>query len=141
MPIGEPIGDLGGTQYLLRIDGGSEIRFTACQNLGTKNEVVEHKITTATGVIIRKIPGAQKVLNIVLRRPMDSDMTLARWRRMVVDGKVDASRRNGTISVFNAEGVEIARWAFGRAWPSKLVSSITDGTEELTLAVETLSRL
>ncbi len=142
MPIGsDPT--IAGAQFILTVDGIAPIRFTACQNLGTKTEVVEQQVTMPDGRVgYRKLPGVQKPLNVVLKRPMDANMDLMAWRRTVESGGTKGSnKRNGTISVYDADGREIARWDFAGGWPAKLASSILNGTEELTLAVDTLRRV
>ena len=141
MPIGsDPT--IAGAQFILTVDGIAPIRFTACQNLGTKTEVVEQQVTMPDGRVgYRKLPGVQKPLNVVLKRPMDANMDLMAWRRMVESGGTKGSKRNGNIVVIDTTGAPLARWDFVGGWPAKLVSSILNSTEELTLAVDTLRRV
>jgi len=142
MPIG--IGDAtpGAVQFILTIDGFAPIPVSACQNLGTKTEVVEQAVTTTDGRVAyyRKVPGAQRSLNVVLTRPMDTNMDLTKWRQILTSDGVKA-KRAGNIVVIDAQGAQIARWDFLGGWPSKLVSSILNNTEELTLTVDTLRRI
>ncbi len=141
MPIGSDL-TIAGAQFILTVDGIAPIRFTVCQNLGTKTEVVEQQVTMPDGRVgYRKLPGVQKPLNVVLKRPMDANMDLMVWRRLVESGGTKGSKRNGNIVVVDTQGREIARWDFVGGWPSKLASSILNGTEELILAVDTLHRV
>jgi len=69
------------------------------------------------------------------------------WRDMVVQGKVEEARRDGSIVMFDQSLQEVARWNFERAWPVKVTGpsvkadSNEFGVEELVLTHEGLFRV
>jgi phage tail-like protein len=74
-------------------------------------------------------------------------MAAWQWRKLVEQGEVDAARGNGSIVMMDQKGVEVARWNFLRAWPTKIsgpsLNSSTNevGVEELEIAHEGLERV
>ena len=116
--------------------------FRSVQGLGSETEVIEFRDGT-TGVT-RKIPGALKYSDIVLKRVVSTDKTFAQWRALVEAGTGTAARKNGTIALFDQSGKEIARWNFVEGWPSKISIDSDEDTgeviEKLVLTVESVSR-
>ncbi len=95
--------------------------FRECTGMGSENEVVEYKASGPKGeFIIKKVPGRMKWNNITLKRGITDAMDMWKWRKMVEEGNIEGARRNGSIAMYNQAGVEIARWDFVNAWPSKL---------------------
>ena len=65
---------------------------------------------------------------------------------MVVEGKVDMARSNGSIKMYDQAGILVAQWDIDACWPSKLSGpqmqsdSSAVGVEELTIVHEGLER-
>jgi phage tail-like protein len=122
--------------------------FTEVSGLGSENEIAEHKVMGPGGIeVVKKIPGRLKWDNIVLKRGITSNMDLWTWRREVEDGNVESARTNGSITMLDQTGAEVARWNFERGWPTKISgpSPKSDGNdiavEELTIAHEFIERV
>jgi phage tail-like protein len=122
--------------------------FRECTGLGSENEIVEYKASGPTGeYVIKKVPGRMKWNNITLKRGITSAMDMWTWRKMVEQGNVDGARRNGSIVMFNTQGMPMARWNFVNAWPSKLTGPTANannnevGIEELEITHEGYERV
>ena len=65
-----------------------------------------------------KLPGKTTYTDITLKWGLIASAELWKWRQQIVDGIV--VRKNGSIVVFDLTNkVEMARWNFVDAWPSK----------------------
>jgi phage tail-like protein len=139
---------LVGFHYAIDIQGEVKGYFTECSGIGSENDVIEHKVIDEKGrEHIMKIPGRLKWENITLKRGITDNMDIWEWRDKVVEGKVEAARRDGSIIMFDQGLKEVARWNFERAWPTKVSGpsvksdSSEFGVEEVVLAHEGLFRV
>lgn len=121
--------------------------FTECSGIGSESDVIEHRVIDPDGnEIVRKIPGRTHFGNIVLKRGITSDMDTWDWRQLVVDGDIAGARKDIAIVMYSKDFVEIARWQFFNAWPSKITGPQpkADGNdvaiEELAIAHEGMYR-
>jgi phage tail-like protein len=137
-----------GFHFSLEFQGKIAGYFTECAGIGSEHEVVEHKVVTPDGrQVVMKIPGRLKWENITLKRGITSDMDIWDWRKEVEDGNVEASRRNGSIVMYDQTLRPVAQWDFTRAWPVKVSGpqpksdSNEISLEELTLAHEYITRV
>lgn len=110
--------------------------FMSISGLGSENAVIDHKII-ANGFtpINRKISGRLTWGDITLKRGVTTNLDFWEWRKDVTDGKVSGARKDGSIIMYSQEGVEVARWNFEKAWPSK-VSGPEASSEGNDIAVE-----
>ena len=138
--------------FALDIQGVVQGYFTEAYNIGSENEVVEHKGVDSRGKeIVMKIPGRLKLSDVTLKRGITSNMDLAKWRQQVVDGKVDSARKDGSIVMYDQTMREVARWNFLRGWPSKFICNPVDasgmspsvvvGIESVTITLESIQRV
>ena len=94
----------------------------------------------------RSSRASMKWSNITLKRGIDTQMELWQWRKDVIDGKINASRKDGTIQVVDWEGTPVMTFKFIRAWPCRYSSpGLNAGgneilVEELELAHEGFER-
>ena len=121
--------------------------FTECSGIGSETEVAEQKVVNEKGIqVVLKVPGRLKWGDITLKRGITSSMDLWDWRKMVEDGNVKGSRKNGSIIMFDQELKAKAKWDFKNAWPSKISgpSPKSDGNdlslEEITIVHEYITR-
>jgi phage tail-like protein len=81
---------------------------------------VEHTVTDKQGkAVVQKYPGQMKWANITLKRGVDNANQLWEWRKLVIDGKINDARKDGSISVIDWEGKAIVTYSFIGAWPCK----------------------
>jgi phage tail-like protein len=109
--------------------------FRECTGLGSENEVVEYKASGPKGEqVIKKVPGRLKWNNITLKRGITDAMDMWVWRKLVEEGKMTEARKNGTITMYNQKGDDVAQWEFNFAWPSKLTGpSANAGNNEVAI--------
>ncbi len=122
--------------------------FTEVTGLGSETEVSEHLVMGQKGQqVVKKIAGRLKWDDIVLKRGITTNMDIWDWRKSVEAGKLEESRRNGSIVMYDQMGQEVARWNFQRAWPSKVSGpqpksdSGDISVEELTIVHEYIERI
>jgi phage tail-like protein len=144
-----PNENLAGTYHFTLNLGGAEAAgfFKECSGLTSEHTVVEHTAADANGKsMIQKFPGQMKWSNITFKRGIDNAMQLWQWRKDVVDGKINSSRKDGTIQVVDWEGTAVMTFKFVRAWPCRYSApGLSSGgneilVEELELAHEGFER-
>jgi phage tail-like protein len=133
--------------FVLEIDSVEMGSFRKCAGIESETETIEYKEATKDGkMIIRKVPGAMKWSDITLERRIDESKSLWEWRKQVIEGDIDAARRNGSIVAKNSKMEEVARWNFEAGWPSKWTGADFDAgsnevaTEKVIITHEGLIR-
>jgi len=121
--------------------------FTEVSGIGSENEVSEMKAVNDKGVeIVLKVPGRLKWGDITLKRGITTEMDIWKWRKMIEDGKVQDARQNGSVIMYDQEGIEKVRWNFENGWPSKVTGPAVKsddnafGIEEMTIVHEYITR-
>ena len=145
----QPKDPVVGFNFVVDLQGGATGYFTEVSGLGSETEVAEHKVISKDGKIgiVQQLPGRLKWESIVLKRGITADMDMWDWRQQVEEGKVEAARKNGTITMLANDYTPVAKWDFVRAWPSKMSgpsisSKSTDvSIEEMTLVHEGIKRV
>lgn len=135
--------------FYVSVDGHLDnMVFRECSGIGSETELIEYKGSTKDDYhSIQAVPGRLKWQKINLKRGITDSMDAWNWRKLVEQGNVDSARGNGSIVMVNQSGVEVARWNFLRAWPTKItgpsLNSTTNevGVEELEIAHEGLERI
>lgn len=121
--------------FQIEIEGIGTGSFRSVSGLSVETEVVEFREGGDTG-FIRKVPGATKWPDLVLKRGFTGNTELYDWAT-VYQRTGNLIRRSGTIVMYEADGKPVATWKFTAGWPSKWdgPSLNTSATE---VAVETL---
>lgn len=97
--------------------------FAEVSGLSTENQVIEHTAAGADGKPLpQRFAGQVKWSNIVLKRGVDANLDLWKWRKQILDGTIDTNRKDGTISVLDATGKPVVMYSFVRGWPCKYSS-------------------
>ncbi|MBI4492831.1 MAG: phage tail protein [Chloroflexi bacterium] len=132
---------------MLELDGVSIASFREVSGISSETTVIESKETSKDGkTIIKKLPGEHKWGDITFKRGYTKDLTLYKWRQVVLEGKTKDMRKNGSIVVYDYENKEVLRWNFVNAWPSKLSASNLSASgnevlvEEVTICHEGMAR-
>jgi phage tail-like protein len=143
MAIGEDA--VGGYTFKIEIDGQVIAQFKEVGGLESSREVIEHRENNLAGKeVIKKLPGKKTWGDITLKRGVTDNKVIWDWHKLVMDGKIDEARKNGSIVLYDYAGGEINRYNFRNAWPSKVgLSGLQAGSsdvllEEMTLAHEGL---
>jgi phage tail-like protein len=149
MPVTDPIKGDPFQSFLfgIKIGGISNAYFLEIGGVGSETEVVDHKVVGEKGLeAVRKIPGRLKWTDITLKRGITGNLDFWTWFKDVEAGKIDANRRDGTITMYDQAGEAVAEWTFDKAWPSKIsgpsIKSDTGqiGVEDMTIVHEGIRR-
>lgn len=111
-----------GTYYFKVNLGGAEAAgfFKECSGLSSTHTVVAHTSADEKGKsLVQKFPGQLEWQNITLKRGVDAKADLWKWRQEIIDGKIDDSRKDGTIELVDWKGDPVITYAFVRGWPCK----------------------
>jgi phage tail-like protein len=84
----------------------------------------------------RKLPGAAKYGNIVLRRGVTASNELFDWWKTVAEGA--ASRRSLSVTLLDQQGAEVKRWNIQNAWPARYMVSPLIALDGDAVVLETL---
>lgn len=103
--------------FLVELDGIAQASFMECSGLGATTEVIETR-EGGDNTTVRKLPGKTTYSDITLKWGLTASIELWQWRQQIIEGNV--VRKNGSIVVYDlANRVEVARWNFVNAWPTK----------------------
>jgi len=132
MDFKDPLGNLS---FAIECDGITLAFFKEVSGLESEIQAIEHREADRKGnEVIRKLPGQKKWGDITLKRGMTDDLVLQKWHKDVWEGKIQGSRKNGSIVIYNQAHDEVARWNFTNAWPSKVTGpSLQAGNNEIAL--------
>jgi len=105
-----------------------------------ETDVAETTATLASGKVIPiKTPGALalKAGKLTLKYITFKDDPAATWRANVIAGKMNDSRKNISLILYDLLGAEVMRFNFADAWPSKRAFSnfSTKSNEPVTVTL------
>ncbi len=129
---------LVGFHFALDLQGAVTGYFTEVSGIGSESEVAEQKVVKEGIQVVLKVPGRLKWGDITLKRGLTSNLELWKWRKMVEDGDVKGSRKNGSIIMFDQSLKPVAQWDFKNAWPSK-ISGPSPKSDSNELVVEEMT--
>src|SRR5919108_2656918 len=106
------------SRFKLEIQGIVQAGFSECTGFDATTDAVDYREGTDPPAL-RKLSGLTKYGNLTLKWGLTDSSELWDWRKLVIDGKMEAARGNGSVVVFDEEGTERVRWNFFDGWPSK----------------------
>lgn len=133
---------IGQFNFKVEIEGVTVGAFKNVEGLDSETEVIEYQ--DGDDIIARKRPGRTKYSNVTLKRGYINTDELWKWRKKVIEGKVE--RKSGSVILCADDGSEVCRYNFFESWPSKWKGFTLDGkggdvtVEEVELAVEKIER-
>jgi phage tail-like protein len=136
------------SHFRLNLGGRENVgMFRECSGLDSETDVIEQKSVDANGLpVVRKVPGSTKWSNITLKRGIDENLELWKWRDIVIKEGPESARVDGTIELVDYNGSTIATYAFKEGWPIKYSGSSLNASgnevalEELHICHEGLER-
>jgi phage tail-like protein len=135
MPPKEP---RPGSHFRLNLGGKESIgMFRECSGLSSEHTVIEHTSCDEGRPLMRKVVGPKKVSDITLKRGVDENAELFKWRDGVDKEGPDKHRTDGFIELLDYSGTPIARWKFVQGWPIKYEGATLD-PKTSDVAVETI---
>lgn len=133
---------LGNYNFQVEIEGVTQGAFKAVDGLDSQTEVIEYQ--DGDDRTLRKRPGRTYYSNIVLKRGFVNSDEFWKWRKAVIDGKVE--RKSGSIILLDDSGGEVMRYNFYEGWPCAWRGFDLEGrgseatVEEIEIAVERMER-
>jgi phage tail-like protein len=144
MPLPELDSSVGHS-FGLEFDSVLIRQITEVSGLKMEQDVIELKQNTADGkYAIKKLPGRPKAGEVTVTRGLTEDNSFERWIRDSRFGQMASARRNGSIIVYDFEGIPIKRYKLINAWPKSLeISALKAGdtsvlTEKLAITYESM---
>ncbi|MGP3966257.1 phage tail protein [Streptomyces sp. 6N223] len=144
MPLPELDSSVGHS-FGLEFDSVLIRQITEVSGLKMEQDVIELKQNTADGKFaIKKLPGRPKAGEVTVTRGLTEDSSFERWIRDSRFGQMTNARRNGSIIVYDFEGIPIKRYKLINAWPKSLeISTLKAGdtsvlTEKLAITYESM---
>lgn len=119
--------------FLVELEGIAQASFTDCSGLASTTEIIETR-EGGDNTTMRKLPGKTSFGDITLKWGLTNSSELWDWRQQIVDGIV--VRKNGSI-VVRHNNVEVVRWNFVNAWPTKWEGPTFSGKAN-DIAIDTL---
>ncbi len=117
------------------IDGVEAIDFVEVILPEATAEIVEYREGGDKGAT-RKLVGAVRYSNLVLRRGVTQSNALFDWWKNIGEGVSD--RRNIAVVLLDNELTEVKRWNLANAWPCRYAASTLIAVGEARVVVETL---
>jgi phage tail-like protein len=137
----------GNHRFLVEIDGIAQASFSEVILPESASAVIEHREGNLPTNTILKQAGLISFTNLILKGGLTASMELYNWRKLVEQGKVSTARRNMSVVVLDEEFIEVARWNFTNAWPSKYKApdlnamSSDIAVEMVEIVFETMQRI
>lgn len=130
--------------FLLRIQGIAEARFTECRGLAVQIEPIRYRESGA-GQVVRALTGQTTYQNVTLAYGLTSSLDL--WNWMMASARGTVMRLQASVVMLDSNGAtEGMRWDLTNAWPCAWRGAPLDAMgrtvaiEEMELAYDTLER-
>ena len=109
---------LRNVRFRLEIDGLQVAGFSEVAIGATTTEVIDYREGNEP-LRVRKLSGLTKFGNVTLKRGVTDSLELFQWNQQIVQGQLNANRRNVAIVVLGEAGEDRARFIVSNAWPTK----------------------
>jgi phage tail-like protein len=124
----------GAFRFVVELDSMLVAGFSEVYGLESQTEFEEIREGGVNGYV-HKLPKGIRNPPIVLKRGLSSSKELWNWYDLSSRGTV--KRKSGSIILYKQEGVELCRWNFFEAYPSKWTGpSLNAATSDV--AIETM---
>jgi len=137
MATGDRRDPFRGFKFRVTLDGIHRAGFREASGLDAATDPIDYREGDDKTLTIHKLPGLKKFSAITLKRGITDDLDLWKWRKQVMDGKIKDARKNGSITLMDDEGNDVAQWDFVAAWPTKWTGPTLNATAN-EVAIDTL---
>jgi len=129
-------------QFSLELNGMTGY-FTEVTGILSESPVATHKVVNdAAKEVTLQLPGRTDGDQMTFKRGLTSNREFWEWRQLVITGQLKEARVDGSVVMYDRDYVEVRRWNFINAWPSKIsgpqisADSNDFAIEELTIVHE-----
>ena len=105
-------------RFRLEIDGMQVAGFSEVVIGSTTTEAIDYREGNEPARV-RKLSGLTKFGNVTLKRGVTDSLELFQWSQQIVQGQLNANRKNVAIVVLGEGGEDRARFVISNAWPIK----------------------
>jgi phage tail-like protein len=126
-------------RFSLTIDGVEIAQFSEVA-ISSEVEPLEIREQSGDTLILKMLPGKPLLATLTFKRGMTSDTSMSAWHESVVEAPFGKTvRKNCTVTMFDASGEPVARYALESAWPSKIeIGALKDDKNEILIETVTL---
>ncbi len=135
---------LTATSFELAISDQPMAVFSELRGITSAVELPDFILSPASGTMAVTGTSRQRPPSVVLRRRLTPSIELAAWHELVILGDVAAASRPCTLTMRNAKGETVARYALTDAWPCTIeVGALDSGIlmETVTMTCRFLQRI
>jgi phage tail-like protein len=139
---------LNASYFYVELTGLSVVAFRELSGIASEHEVItQHQVNAQGKATYVKVPGKLTWQNLVLKKGIDTDMTLWTWRQTIINQGCEGQKKDGQIYVVDVQGNQKTTWKVLGAWPCNYtVAALVPDTsemllEEIHLAHEGLERV
>src|SRR3954452_19370046 len=129
-------------QFSLELNGMTGYS-TEVTGILSESPVATHKVVNdAAKEVTLQLPGRTDGDQMTFKRGLTSNREFWEWRQLVITGQLKEARVDGSVVMYDRDYVEVRRWNFINAWPSKIsgpqisADSNDFAIEELTIVHE-----
>ncbi|MGD6809076.1 MAG: phage tail protein [Candidatus Bathyarchaeia archaeon] len=106
-------------RFVVEIAGVVQANFCEVILPESASDVIAVRDGTESSFTVKKQAGLVNYGSLILKSGLTSSLELYMWRKMIEQGKINSTRRNIAVVLFDEESKDVARWEFTNAWPSK----------------------
>jgi phage tail-like protein len=131
----EPGEALAASFFYIKLDGLSTVAFRELSGIGSENDViVQHQVNQQGKATYVKVAGKLTWQNLVLKKGIDSDLSLWTWRNAIITSGVNGQKKNGQIYIVDVQGQQKTTWKLVNAWPCNYtIGGLVPDTNEMLL--------
>lgn len=123
-------------RFAVQIDGVTEAVFTECTLPTLEVEVHEQKEGGLNNAV-HQLPGRIKAGKITLKRGITHSSVLLAWYMDIARGKIEDSKRQVSVVMYDSTAEELLRWNFEQVYPTKWTGP-SFGSGKSEIAIEAL---
>jgi phage tail-like protein len=126
---------LAASFFYIELSGLSVVAFRELSGIGSENDVIiQHQVNAQGKASYIKVPGKLSWQNLVLKKGVDTDLSLWTWRNDIIQKGVDGQKKDGQIYIVDVQGQQKTTWKVTGAWPCNYtIAAMVPDTNEMLL--------
>src|SRR5260370_38147219 len=103
--------------FQVDIDGVAAAAFAEVGGLTTDTDAMDYREGSDPQLNVRKLTGLRKYSNLTFKRGYTKDDSLWKWRKDIINGKVE--RKSGSVTLLDEQRKPVLIFKFREAWIAK----------------------